>query len=142
MSPGYISAKLRARVRAQAQHRCGYCLTPEVLVGMEMEIDHIIPLSLGGSDEESNLWLACPQCNRHKGDQVSVVDPVTLELVHIFNPREQKWDEHFTWSLSGEYILGLTPVGRATVSALQLNRAILVEARRFWAQVGRHPATF
>lgn len=142
MTTSYISAKLRERVRAHAQHRCGYCLTPEVLIGMAMEIDHIIPLSLGGKTEESNLWLACPDCNRYKGSQVVGVDPVTLELVPLFNPREQAWVEHFVWSLSGEYIVGLTPIGRATVSALKLNRPLLVEARRFWIRAGRHPASF
>jgi len=31
-----------------------------------LEIEHIIPLAMGGTDEESNLWLACPICNAHK----------------------------------------------------------------------------
>jgi hypothetical protein len=36
-------------------------------------------------------------------------------------------------------IIGLTPVGRATLRALQLNRTILVSARRRWLFVGWQP---
>ena len=47
--------------------------------------------------------------------------------------------EHFAWSDAGDRIVGLTPTGRATVVALQLNRPILVHARRAWTSVGWHP---
>jgi 5-methylcytosine-specific restriction endonuclease McrA len=59
MSQTYIPKVLRERVAEQARYRCGYCLTAEAIVGTPMEIDHIIPQSLGGQTEESNLWLAC-----------------------------------------------------------------------------------
>jgi len=36
-------------------------------------------------------------------------------------------------------IVGLTPVGRATVEALRLNNEIAVEVRRNWVLVGWHP---
>jgi hypothetical protein len=36
------------RVAAQACHRWGYCLTSEAIIGTPLEIDHIIPQSLGG----------------------------------------------------------------------------------------------
>jgi hypothetical protein len=52
MSRTYISTELRARVAAQAGYRCGYCLTAEAVVGTPMEIDHLIPESLGGLTEE------------------------------------------------------------------------------------------
>ena len=59
MSRTYISKALRQQVASHARHRCGYCLTSEAVVGTPMEIDHIIPQSLGGLTEEDNLWLAC-----------------------------------------------------------------------------------
>lgn len=54
-----------------------------------MEIDHIIPQAEGGSDEEANLWLACPRCNGFKGSQTHAVDPDTQQLTRLFNPRQQ-----------------------------------------------------
>lgn len=104
-----------------------------------MEIDHIIPESLGGSSEEDNLWLARSLCNEHKGNQVAAQDPMTGALTRLFDARHQVWREHFAWSDDGARVAGLTPTGRATVSALHLNRPSLVVARRAWILVGWHP---
>jgi len=57
----------------------------------------------------------------------------------LFNPREHQWNEHFSWSKDGCYILEKTPIGRATITALQLNRKLLVNARKRWVIVGWHP---
>jgi hypothetical protein len=139
MTRTYISKALREKVAAQARHRCGYCLTAEAIVGTPMELEHIIPQALGGVTEENNLWLACSLCNDHKNDRIADLDPLTGELVRLFNPRHQLWGEHFEWSPEGDYILGKTPTGRATVTALELNRPSLVTARRAWVSVGWHP---
>ncbi len=66
MSRSRIPKALRAKVAAQARYRCGYCLTSESIVGTPMELDHLIPESLGGATEENNLWLACSLCNDAK----------------------------------------------------------------------------
>ena len=58
MSRAYIPTALREVVARSAHHRCGYCLTQEVVIGAAMEIEHIIPEALGGRTEEENLWLA------------------------------------------------------------------------------------
>ena len=139
MSRAYVAAGLRRRVADQARYRCGYCLTAEDIVGAPMEIEHIVPESAGGSSEEDNLWLACTLCNSHKSDRTTAVDPVSGELVRLFDPRRQEWREHFGWDDSGTRIVGLTDVGRATASALNLNRPSLVRARRRWVGVGWHP---
>ncbi len=139
MSDTYIPKTLRAKVAAQAHHRCGYCLTSEEIVGTPMEIDHIIPQSLGGLTEEDNLWLACSLCNDHKGDRIAALDPLTDEIVRLFDPRHQVWQEHFAWTAEGDRINGLTPIGRATIVALSLNRPSLVKARQAWVAVGWHP---
>jgi hypothetical protein len=139
MSQTYVPAKLRDLVAAQARHRCGYCLTSESIVGVPMEIDHLIPTSLGGLTEEPNLWLACSMCNDYKSKRVVFPDPVTGEIVQLFDPRRQMWHEHFHWSDAGDGIIGLTAIGRATVVALQLNRLMLVMARRRWVRAGWHP---
>ena len=61
-----LADETRARVRAQAGNRCGYCLSPQHLILGLLEIDHIIPKARGGSDDEDNLWLACRLCNNAK----------------------------------------------------------------------------
>jgi len=121
MARKHIPIEIDHRIRQVARNRCGYCLSPQHLVMARLEIEHIIPISKGGSDEESNLWLACPLCNRYKGDKTSSLDTETGEIVPLFNPRLQIWSEHFRWTQDGLRIVGLTPIGRATVTALHLS---------------------
>lgn len=109
----YIPVEVERRVRATARNRCGYCLSPQYLVMARLEIEHIVPLSKGGSNDESNLWLACPICNRHKSDKTTAIDPETGKTVTLFNPRIQIWFEHFQWTDDGIRIVGKTPTGRA-----------------------------
>lgn len=135
----HISDTLREKVAATAQHRCGYCLTSQEYTAMPMHIEHIIPLAAGGNSEEDNLWLACPLCNGYKGVQTHFADPETGVNTQIFNPRQQKWQDHFRWSEDGLQIIGKTACGRATVIALKLNNSFLFRARRRWVMAGWHP---
>ena len=139
MSQPYIPAALRRRVTAQARGRCGYCVSAEMIVGMALEIEHIIPRAAGARTEEENLWLACTDCNSHKGARTSASDPMTGASVSLFDPRRQRWTDHFAWADGGMRIEGLTPTGRAAVGALRLNRPVLVTARRVWISAGLHP---
>lgn len=84
----HVPKKVDQRVRVAARHRCGYCLSPQYLVMARLEIEHIIPRSKGGASDESNLWLSCPICNRYKSDQTEDYDPLTGNLVSLFNPRQ------------------------------------------------------
>lgn len=105
-----------------------------------LEIEHILPVAKGGSDDESNLWLACPLCNRYKGDKTAATDPETGQVTPLFNPRAQTWSEHFQWADDGLRIIGLTPIGRATVSALHLSDdSDALEVRSYWMLAGWHP---
>jgi hypothetical protein len=132
-----ISKDLRERVKKAAKNRCGYCLSPQKLVMARLEIEHIIPLSKGGTDEEDNLWLACPYCNGHKADKIDEIDPETTQRVSLFNPQTQSWFEHFKWSKDGLKVIGLTPTGRATVIALHLDSdKDAINTRRAWVSVG------
>jgi hypothetical protein len=139
MTTPHIAARVRARVRAEAQHRCGYCLTTEHVIGEALEIDHLIPTARGGTNDEANLWLACAGCNSRKSSRVTAPDPVTGEELRLFNPRRDVWGDHFVWDDDGERITGTSPIGRATVLALGLNRPMLVTARRLWIALGLHP---
>ena len=139
MSSAYIPLHLRQLVSRQSRGRCGYCLSSELITGIPLDLDHLIPTSLGGLTVEENLWSACSRCNGHKGNRVAARDPMSGEIVPLFNPRTQIWNEHFAWTDSDTRILGKTAIGRATVVALRLNRSPLVNARRAWVSVGWHP---
>jgi hypothetical protein len=139
MSLSYIAKALREQVTVEAHHRCGYCLTSSRIIGSPMELDHLVPESLGGPTVRETFWLACSMCNDHKGNRIAAPDPPTDAVVRLFDPRRQVWKEHFGWSPEGDLVIGKTTTGRATVAALRLNRAELVEARRAWVIVGWHP---
>jgi len=135
----YISAALRRRVAEDARHRCGYCQAQALVLGMPFEIEHIIPEALGGTSQEENLWLACPRCNRYKGQRTHAVDPESGESAPLFDPRRQEWERHFFWQTGAVYVVGLTPTGRATINALQMNNPFVVRSRRVWVAWGWHP---
>ena len=139
MSSGQIPESVRSRVRIQAKHQCGYCRSLQKYVLGQLEIEHIIPKAVGGNDDEDNLWLACRLCNNYKGVQTHGEDPLTKRKTRLFNPRSQKWSQHFTWSDDGILIIGITACGRATITALQLNNSYAVPVRRAWVSVGWHP---
>jgi hypothetical protein len=136
-----ISRAVRGRVAQAAGEQCGYCRTPQHIIGHRLTIDHIIPESRGGKAVEENLWLACLACNQFKGARVRARDPISRRHVRLFNPRQQEWKAHFIWSEDGTEVVGLTPCGRATVIALQMNRPEIVGARWLWVQVGWWPPT-
>lgn len=140
MARPYVPVEIDRRVRNSARNRCGYCLSPQHLVIARLKIEHIIPISKGGSNDESNLWLACPLCNGYKSDKTTGVDPETGDTVKLFNPRTQVWSEHFCWTEDGLRIVGKTPTGRATVVVLHLSSdADALKVRSYWVLAGWHP---
>lgn len=134
-----ISPSVRQRVAEAARYRCGYCLTQEAIIGMPLELEHIIPVAAGGTSDEVNLWLACVFCNRHKGSQTHGVDPVSGVETTLFNPRIQVWRDHFLWEDGGLFIVGKTAVGRVTTQLLHLNNPYVVRSRHVWIAWGWHP---
>ena len=134
-----VSEYLRRFVRERAGNRCEYCLCHQDYVFGILQIDHVMPIAKGGSDTEDNLCLACELCNQHKWTKTEHTDPQTGKSVALFDPRKQKWNEHFTWNTDGTIIIGLTDYGRATVDALKLNNDLSVNVRRNWVRAGWHP---
>lgn len=60
---GYaLWAEIRARIFARDDYTCRYCNAR----GGELECDHVVPFSRGGSDDDDNLVTACKPCNRSK----------------------------------------------------------------------------
>ena len=131
--------KKYAAVAQRAGHRCEYCRAPEVIFNLPFEVEHIVPRSHEGFDDESNLALACRACNLFKSDQQTAVDETTGEVVRLFHPREHRWDEHFALDSRDGTIRGQTPVGRATVTCLQMNRSVQLQARRAWIRLNLYP---
>lgn len=141
MSSVAVPAELRAALAAATGYCCGYCRTSELITGIPLEIEHLVPRSRGGRTVEENLWLACRLCNAHKSDRTQVRDPETGTFARLFDPRRDSWYSHFRWSADAMLIEGLTPIGRATVEALDLNRPSLIVARPLWIAAGWHPPT-
>ncbi|MEB3338990.1 MAG: HNH endonuclease signature motif containing protein [Leptolyngbyaceae bacterium] len=132
-----ISTSLRRLVIQRAENRCEYCSLSQLGQAATFHIDHVIPVVAGGSTTVDNLALACVSCSLYKGARQNIEDPETSQTVLIFNPRQQTWREHFCWS--GVEVVGLTTVGRATVNALKMNRAIILAIREEEKLLGRHP---
>lgn len=134
-----VSPIKREIVRRRAQNLCEYCLSQMSLTGQDFTIDHIIPESEGGTNNLDNLCLCCFWCNNFKKSQTKQTDLLTNKSVRLFNPRFDLWREHFRWSPTKTRVIGRTPVGRVTATALRLNRETLVLARRIWVRHGLHP---
>lgn len=127
----------RQRVIDQAGNCCEYCQMPQACTTLPHEVDHIRSLKLHGSSAIENLCLACAHCNSSKGALVSGYDPVTDDTVRLFNPRIDKWDEHFDWD--GPLLVGRTAIARATIDVLNINTPLRVEHRRLLMEAQRFP---
>ncbi len=139
MSSSYISDALRQIILARAQNRCEYCKSSADITTETFSVEHTYPRSLGGGNTLDNLAWSCLGCNSFKGARINAIDPLTQQLASIFNPRQQIWEEHFSWSADYCEIIGKTPTGRASVQALKLNRKGVINLRRLLGQVGEHP---
>ena len=123
-----MSEALRESVRTRAAGRCEYCRLPDSRPPLEsFHLEHIVARQHGGGSTSDNLAWACHRCNRHKGTNLSGIDPDTREVVVLFHPRRNQWAEHF--ALEGVRLRGLTAPGRATVWLLQMNADRRLERR-------------
>jgi hypothetical protein len=139
-----INRAIQSLVRERAGYLCEYCHSLEEASAALFEIDHILPKSLEGTDDLDNLALACQRCNAYRYNFTTGIDPETQEMFTVFNPRKQQWADHFIWIANGLRISGITPVGRATCSRLDLNDdqhndGAIVKARQLWIKGGWHP---
>lgn len=133
MSSG-ISKNLRQRVAVRSGQRCEYCRIVQTLLQHKHEPDHIRARQHGGQTVFENLALACMWCNRRKGPNIASFDPLTGQLVLLFNPRTQLWHEHFEWD--GAVIRPLTAEARVTINLLGINDEERLADRQMLLDVG------
>ena len=132
----HISAELRRLVAARANHRCEYCLIHEADTFFGCEVDHIISRKHGGATTTDNLAYACQICNRRKGSDLGSLAQGTGKLVSFFNPRTDRWAEHF--ALTGALIKPLTDIGEVTARIFEFNLEERVLEREELISLGRY----
>jgi hypothetical protein len=124
-----MDSTVRQLVRRRAGQRCEYCRLPQAAVPWaSFHIEHIVARQHGGTDDPSNLALACDRCNLHTGPNLSGIDPDTGDAVPLFHPRRDSWDDNFRWN--GTEIVGITASGRATVRLLNMNAKRRLQLRK------------
>ena len=115
-------------VRSRANNRCEYChLQQNAAPFLRFHIEHIYAKQHVQDDSLDNLALACPDCNRYKGPNLTTLDPQTRDIVVLFHPRQDNWDDHFEFQ--GFFIRGITSVGIATERLLKFNLDERMEMR-------------
>ena len=123
-----VPESVRRAVRQRADSRCEYCRMRQSWEhSTRYHVEHIQARQHGGSDDAQNLALACLHCNLSKGPNLTSIDPDRCDIVKLFNPRTEAWDEHF--KLEDGVIIGMTATGRTTVFLLEMNEWHRVKLR-------------
>lgn len=141
MGRRYITVEEQQQIIERAKGRCEYCQCPMACSAQPYVFEHIIAVVQGGETSLDKLALACGGCNGHKYTKLEALDSVTREPVTLYHPRHQQWHLHFAWSNDYLSIVGVTPIGRASVETLKLNRPGVVNIRRLLRLAGQHPPT-
>jgi hypothetical protein len=123
---------LDEQIRVLAGDACEYCRLPQKTSQLRFVLDHVIARRHGGQRALQNLALACGRCNRHKGPNISGIDPQTQGMTRLFHPRQDVWSEHFRWDEVS--LVALTPIGRATIAVLAINDPSQIRVRQVLRQ--------
>src|SRR5258708_7190199 len=133
----YVPAELRRLVRDRAGRVCGYCLIDEADTFLLHEHEHVISEKHGGHTIEYNLAWACRACNLEKGSDIGSLAPGTGLLTRFFDPRRDRWGDHFV--LIGIEIAALTPIGEVTAHILRFNDDLRLQEREGLIAAGVYP---
>ena len=74
-------------VAPRAAHRCEYCHGPECIFNFPFEVEHIVPETHQGRDEESNWALAYRSCNLSKSNHLTGLDDTTGSDARLYHTR-------------------------------------------------------
>ncbi len=133
-----IPEKLKSLVAKRAGHACEYCLVHQDDLIFGCQIDHILSIKHGGKTLPDNLAYSCLVDNVNKGSDLGTVLLPGKKPIRFFNPRTDKWHEHF--ELSDGLILPKTKIGEAIVKILQFNSPERVLRRQLLMQAGKYPS--
>jgi hypothetical protein len=122
MPEARVTSEQRTIVVERAHGCCEYCWSQAHFATQSFSVEHIVPRSKDGPTTLENLALSCQGRNNHKYNHVYARDPVSGQIVSLYHPRQHQWRDHFIWNDDYTLIIGITPIGRATVEMLNLNR--------------------
>lgn len=136
----YVPAALRRLVEQRAQGLCEYCLIHEEDTFLGCQVEHVIAEKHGGQTVAENLAYACVFCNRYKGSDLGSISRQTGQLCRFYDPRNDRWSDHFGLDADGVTIVPLTDIGDVTVRLLAMNHADRLLEREVLRAGGRYPS--
>ena len=120
----------------RARSRCEYWLLHEDDAYSPHQIEHIVSRKHGGASSADNLAYCCMRCNLWKGADIGSLSALTGKLIPFFNPRKDRWPDHFR--LDGAVIEPLTAEAEVTAKLLRLNSDKRIAERRILLAIGRY----
>ena len=127
----------RDQVADRAGHCCEYCHLPEAYTSLPFQLDHVIAVKHEGANNLENLAYACLHCNSFKGPNLAGFDHERRRTIRLFNLREDKWSDHFSWK--GPILWPKTFIGRVTIQVLRINLPDRVAVREALIEEGVFP---
>lgn len=67
---GHVTAREWREILVRHGNRCAYCGKSAAELGRRLEMDHVVPIAKGGTNDASNVVPACRSCNARKGAKV------------------------------------------------------------------------
>lgn len=125
----------RLKIIQRANERCEYCRLPQSVVPyLTFHIEHIFAKQHIVDDSLDNLALSCPDCNFFKGPNLTTIIPETRQMMNLFHPRLDRWEDHFAFD--GPILRHRTDIGQATIWLLQMNESKRMEMRKALMEAG------
>lgn len=136
----YVPAALRRLVNSRAEGLCEYCLIHEEDTFFGCQIEHVIAEKHGGGTTAENLAYACVFCNQRKGSDISSLSSAG-QLVRLYNPRTDRWADHFALAADGITVQARSEIGEVTARLLGFNDPARLAEREALHAVNRFPTT-
>ena len=132
-----IPRAIQQQVHERASGLCEYCHLPDACTTLPFQIDHIIAEKHGGLTTLENRAYCYLHCNAVKRPNIAGVNQETGDVVRLFHPRKDTWEEHFAWD--GSRLLSSTAIGQVTIAVLAINAPYRLEVRQALIAEGVFP---